>query len=601
MIKRSLIGLFLFLCCNLALADDALSLLGIHSTQSHQPLPAAEAFQLHTETATHEVILSWKIAEHYYLYQNRIKLELTGADQAQIGAIEYPVAQIVNDAYFGKVKVYYNQLQLTVPIHGKIKPDTALKVTWQGCSGSLCYPKQNQVIPLYGSALQSSALPSANDQAAQQPSGNQASNEPTQVRLKRLLTEEHPALSLLILYGIGLLLSLTPCVLPMLPVLSGIILGQEDRSTTHAFALAISYVLGMALVYTLMGIAIVQIGVTFQSWFQQPGVILLSAGLLVLLGLWMLDVFTQSVGNNVNNKLMQWQAAQHHSSFLGLFLVGVLSALILSPCTSAPLIGVLGFISQSQNLLFGGLALFIMALGMGTPLVLFSVGAGTWLPKSGTWMVQIKRFFGFLLFAVALYLIARIVPMHWILVLSGGLLLMYAQFLGGLWGSAITLFQKFARGLAWILTVYGAILMLGGFMGHTHFLQPLADQRQADSKALSWKTVYDLDALKAALENNPDKQPILIDFYADWCIECHKMAATTFRNADVQKALNHYRLIKADVTRNSVKADQLMQHYEILGLPTMLILNPYRSEQQRLVGDQSAEQLLQALSLAESN
>ncbi len=575
----------LLLMLTLPALADVYDTLGIQQqqTSTSQPLPAEQAFHLTYTLNKHGIKLRWQIAPGYYLYKTRFHFALQHNHAANLGQIIFPTAQVIDDPYFGQVGIYKHQLTLTVPIYGKITEKLALQVRWQGCSGKVCYPQQTKTIVLFGTVLQSSKPPIT--------VGIAASNR----SLHHWLSGHHYGMALLILFALGILLSFTPCVLPMIPILSAIIIGQKNRTFWQALALAMSYVLGMAITYTIIGMVIGSIGASFQAALQTPWVISLFALIFVLLALSMFDLYSLKLPNRWQNAVHQWQQHQTGGKIFGVFIVGALSSLILSPCTSAPLIGVLGYIAQTGNWAFGGLALFVIAIGMGIPLLIISIGANQWLPKTGTWMIQVKYFFGLLLLLVALYLLQRILSGPLVLFIGGAILMIYSFFLG----------RKLATDSAWkilrkaissIIALYGIALMAGGLMGNHSFIQPLARQShttQAESPMIRVDSLTGIQQQFAMAAK--DKQPVLLDFYANWCIECHKLANETLSNPQVLAALKHYRFIQVDVTHANKQTKQIMTHYHILGLPTLILFNPQGHVYQRLVGYLSADALVKEI------
>lgn len=576
----------LLLITTLPALADVYDALGVQQqeTNANEPLPAEQAFHLTYTIRKHAIELHWRIAPHYYLYKTRFHLTLQHNRAANLGQVIFPTAQVIDDPYFGQVGIYKNQLTLNVPIYGKVTPKLTLQVRWQGCSGKVCYPQQTQTIALFGTALQNSKPAVITGMAASTHS------------LHHWLSDHHYGMALLILFDLGLLLSFTPCVLPMIPILSAIVVGQKDRSLWQALALAISYVLGMAITYTIIGMAIGSIGASFQSALQTPWVLSVFALIFVLLALSMFDLYQLKLPNRWQNAVHQWQQHQTGGKVIGVFIIGALSSLILSPCTSAPLIGVLGYIAQTGNWAFGGLALFVMAIGMGVPLLIISIGANQWLPKTGTWMIQIKYFFGLLLLLVALYLLQRVLPGPLVLFIGGTILIVYGFFLGRKL-TTDSAWEIVRKAISWVIVLYGIALMAGGLMGNRSFIQPLALKKGhtpiAKSPFIRVDTLTGIQQQLAIAAKN--QQPVLLDFYANWCIECHKLASETLNNPKVLTALKRYRLVQVDVTRSNKYTKQIVRHYHILGLPTLLLFNAQGHIDQRLVGYLTAPALLKAI------
>jgi len=560
-------------------AHDAYRALGIDApttTQAQQPLKANEAFALKAQVQKGAVVLAWHVAPGYYLYQQHLHWQLQPKGKAQLGPVTMPQAQTIDDPFFGKQQVYQHDFRITVPVRGTLAPQAELLVRWRGCSGKICYPPQQKAVDLTG--MVTDPLPNKQSVSAQS-----------------ILGGHHSALwSLLILFGMGLLLSMTPCVLPMVPILAGIIVGQKNLSWWRAFTLACSYVLGMAITYAILGIVIASVGAGVQAAFQLPWVIGLFALLFVVLGLSMFDVFQLRLPGWLQNRLSGAQDKVSSGKYLGVFLMGVLSSLILSPCTSAPLIGVLLYVAQSGQWWFGGIALFIMALGMGIPVLIISMGAGKLLPKTGAWMEQIKYLFGAVFWLVAVYLLSRIVPGPMTVCLVGVVLMVYVILAGLLKHS------RWLSAFGSLLLLYGAASMMVGLLGHEKLLapwRPLAIVIHTSGKPHAAKPeVTSLAQLQQQLaQAKQAKQPVLVDFYADWCVECQRMAAGVFPDPSVQQALAKIKVIKVNVTAYNHDSQALLYHYHVLGLPTLLFIDAQGNLVSRRSGMQDVAQLTQWL------
>jgi thioredoxin:protein disulfide reductase len=569
-----------------ALLDTARSgaLFGGGTQSGDDFLPVDAAFVLETVAdGPDRVRLRWTIADGYYLYRERMTATTT-SEQARLGALSLPTGKLKNDEFFGEQEVYYDELVATLPVSraGTSEFQLPLKVTFQGCAeAGLCYPPETKTLNV---VLPAGAGTTASAGAPPGASGGGFVSE--QDRLAALIRDGSLWLVLATFFGLGLLLALTPCVLPMVPILSGIIAGQGENVTTkRAFALSLTYVLGMAVTNTLAGVAAAAAGSQIQAMFQQTWVIVLFALMFVVLALSMFGLFTIQMPSALQTRLTDVSNQQRAGTFGGVAMMGALSALIVTACVAPPLFAALAVIGQTGDLVRGGSALFFMSLGMGAPLILIGTSAGKLLPRAGAWMDTVKQLFGVLMLAVAAWMLARIVP-DW-----AQLLLWAIPALIGAW---ILLRQVRSR-TAWgwtgraagaALGIYGVVLLAGAGLGGTDPLKPIpqlaGEQRKLEFKLI--KTVDDLEreVADAAAVN----RPVMLDFYADWCVSCKEMEKYTFTDAAVQAALANAVLLKADVTANDDADQALLKHFEIFGPPTIAFYGPDGAERAnyRVVG-----------------
>ncbi|MCU0951118.1 MAG: protein-disulfide reductase DsbD [Burkholderiaceae bacterium] len=568
-----------------ALLDTARSgaLFGGGTQSGDDFLPVDAAFVLETVAdGPDRVRLRWTIADGYYLYRERMTATTT-SEQARLGALSLPTGKLKNDEFFGEQEVYYDELVATLPVSraGTSEFQLPLKVTFQGCAeAGLCYPPETKTLNV---VLPAGAGTTASAGAPPGASGGFVSE---QDRLAALIRDGSLWLVLATFFGLGLLLALTPCVLPMVPILSGIIAGQGENVTTQrAFALSLTYVLGMAVTNTLAGVAAAAAGSQIQAMFQQTWVIVLFALMFVVLALSMFGLFTIQMPSALQTRLTDVSNQQRAGTFGGVAMMGALSALIVTACVAPPLFAALAVIGQTGDLVRGGSALFFMSLGMGAPLILIGTSAGKLLPRAGAWMDTVKQLFGVLMLAVSAWMLARIVP-DW-----AQLLLWAIPALIGAW---ILLRQVRSRS-AWgwsgraagaALGIYGVVLLAGAGLGGTDPLKPIpqlaGEQRKLEFKLI--KTVDDLEreVADAAAVN----RPVMLDFYADWCVSCKEMEKYTFTDAAVQAALANAVLLKADVTANDAADQALLKHFEIFGPPTIAFYGPDGAERAnyRVVG-----------------
>ena len=519
-------------------------------------VPADQAFVFDFKQNQHELNLNWSVKPGFYLYRKQISI--TPA-QATIGAPTLPAGEWHEDEFYGKSEIYRQQLTVPVTINQAGKGAT-LTVTYQGCADAgLCYPPETKVVPL--SEVQAAALaPSA-----------PATNAPDPAPKSELPFSALWAL----LIGIGI--AFTPCVLPMYPLISGIVLGGKTRlSTGRALLLAFIYVQGMALTYTALGLVVAAAGLQFQAALQHPYVLIGLSVLVTLLALSMFGLFSLQLPSSLQTRLTLMSNRQQGGSAGGVFAMGAIAGLICSPCTTAPLSAILLYIAQSGNLWLGGGTLYLYALGMGLPLILVTLFGNRLLPKNGPWMTQVKTAFGFVILALPVFLLERVVGDAWGLRLWS--MLGVAFFL---WAFITSLSAK----QAWMRVVQ--ILLLAAALVSVRPLQDWAfgvnvTQSQAH---LNFTPVRNVDELQRALAQANGK-PVMLDLYADWCVACKEFEKYTFSDPQVQNALKETVLLQANVTANNAEDKALLKRLNVLGLPTILFFNGEGEEQaaQRVTG-----------------
>jgi thiol:disulfide interchange protein DsbD len=522
--------------------------------------------------------LNWEIAEGYYLYRARIKVT-TSNPSVQLGAPEMPAGEVKTDEYFGRQEVYHHELIATVPVArawgGAL--ELPLEVTYQGCADAgLCYPPITKRLTVKLSAGAASGI------GADDPSGG----GPAEQDRFAALIRGNPLTMLGMFFLAGLVLAFTPCVLPMVPILSGILIGGgRDITPARGFALSLTYVLGMAITYTAAGIAAAAAGQQVQALFQQPWVIALFAALFVVLGVSMLGYFTVQMPVAIQTRIASFSNRQSAGTFGGVAIMGALSALIVTTCVAPALVGALLVISRSGAIARGGAALFAMSLGMGTPLLIVGASAGKLLPKAGPWMDLVKKVFGVMMLVVAAWMLERVLPERIALSLYALPALILAWLL---WSQ--TLGQA---GAAWGLRIagvlaglYGVAAAAGAALGGTNPLAPIP-AFAAPAHALSFrlvKSVGDLDGEVA--QASAHGHGVLVDFSADWCTSCKEMERYTFTDPRVQAMLGATVLLRADVTANDAQDQALLKRFGIFGPPTIAFYGSDGREraQYRVVG-----------------
>lgn len=557
--------------------------------QDNQFLPVEQAFVFDFRQNGNELELSWTIAEGYYLYKEKIKLVGVAVSFSHP---TMPVGEPHEDEYFGKTEIYRKSLTIKVPLSDIDAKDALLKVRFQGCADAgLCYPPVTQQVPLFPVKDGTTA----NSQAS-------APVVSEQLELANRLGSDRGLLTLGFFFVLGLGLAFTPCVFPMYPILTSIIVGQGNKlSTGQAFRLSMAYVQGMAITYSLLGLVVASAGVKFQAAFQHPAVLIGISILFVVLALAMFGVFTLQLPSSWQEKVSNISNNQQGGSIKGALVMGVLSGLVASPCTTAPLTGVLVYIAQSGDMLYGALVLYILSLGMGLPLLVLGSSGGKILPRPGAWMDLVKAIFGFLLLSVPLVLLSRIVSEDVLIVLSSLLVLVFAAFIQ----QSQQLFQKpLARTLCWLI----ATVMISGtvIVNYQHWLAPttaVASQvaiegtnAAAAGEFIDINSLADLDKqLNAA---KADGQYVMLDFFAHWCVACKDFEEKTFTDTAVKAEMAKMRLLRIDVTDPTPEQQQVLDKFQVFGLPTLLFFSPNGDEmsQSRITGFQGPEEFKTHLS-----
>ncbi|MDI3438508.1 protein-disulfide reductase DsbD [Erwinia sp. V90_4] len=543
---QRLIPYIFLLLLSLFSATASASLFGQNSNS--QFVPVNQAFAFDFSQKNDQLTLSWQVKPGYYLYRQQLKISVQGATLAQW---ELPAGKPHQDEFYGKTEIYPQSLTLPFTLE-QAGNGAQMTVTYQGCAAAgFCYPPETRSVPLNAVAAHSSAPAPAPSAAVSAAPDNRSDNT----------LPFSPLWALLI--GIGV--AFTPCVLPMYPLISGIILGgNRQYRLGRLFALAMVYVQGMALTYTVMGIVVAAAGLRFQAALQAPAVLIVLSALFIVLALSMFGLFSLQLPSSLQTRLTLWSNRQQGGSLPGVFLMGALAGLICSPCTTAPLSAILLYIAQSGNMLAGGGTLYLYALGMGLPLIAITLFGNRLLPKSGPWMQTVKEGFGFVILALPVFLLERVIGDAWGLRLWSAL---GVAFFGWAFISSL----KANRG--WLRVLQ--ILLLGAMLIAARPLQDWAfgNAPTAESAAhLSFNRVSSVEQLNQQLQNSAGKITML-DLYADWCVACKEFEKYTFSDGQVQSALGQLQLLQADVTANSATDSALLQHLNVLGLPTILFFD----------------------------
>lgn len=530
-------------------------------------LPVDDAFQFSAAKSENQenVIVNWSIAEGYYLYQEKISVKL---NQEETSSFDVPTFSIspedYNDPYFGLMKIFKKPVQAIFKAsHPPLKAEDVVEIAYQGCTSGFCYPPEVKEIKVADLPI---AQIANTEKTSEKSTALSAQPKAEQDRLAESLFNSKYAVFGFFLLGLGL--AFTPCVLPMLPLLSAIVIGQNQRPNMwRAFALSFVYVQGMALTYTLLGLIVAAIGLPFQVALQHPYVMIGLSIIFVLLALSMFGLFTLQLPSSLQTKLSLLSQQQKAGAFGGVFLMGMIAGLVASPCTSAPLSGALLYVAQSGDLFTGAITLYLLALGMGVPLILITLFGNKILPKSGMWMETVKKLFGFVMLALPVFLISRILPDEW------------TPRLWAMLGTAFFIwfaFQMPKNGTGWVFR----ILFLVAAMISVKPLQtwvwgetstPSAVENKAVSHVEFKKVKSEAELQQVLAENN--KSLVMLDLYADWCVACKEFEKETFSDPSVQKAFGDMLLLQVDMTKNSEENRALMTKYKVLGLPTILFFN----------------------------
>ncbi|MBI5006840.1 MAG: protein-disulfide reductase DsbD [Nitrosomonadales bacterium] len=596
MIRRLFSILLLLSLAPLAQAD-------LISFGSKKPsfLPADQAFGLEIRAVNkNTLIASFRITPGYYLYRDKVAFSISQG-KTRIARVSLPKGESKEDPNFGMTEVYHQPFQAEIVLEQvDARKPLVLDASYQGCSDKgLCYPPIDKQLTVdLMPAL--SAAPAA---AASTPPPVAADNENT--RIARLFQDGDFWLIVSFFFGAGLLLALTPCVFPMIPILSGIIVGRGPKIThMHAFVLSLAYVLGMAITYAIAGVAAGYSGNLISSALQTPWVLGSFAALFVLLSLSMFGFYELQLPSRLQSKLTDTSNKLHGGHLSGVFAMGALSAVIMGPCVAAPLAGALLYISQTHDAVLGGTALFFLALGMGAPLLLIGTSAGTLLPKAGAWMEAVKRFFGVMMLAMAIWIVSPVIPVPAHMLLWAALLIfsaIYLHALDPLPHNARGL-HKLGKGLGILALLLGAAYLIGALSGARDMLRPLDNLGRTTSEAtatLRFERVKSNAELDARIAQARGKT-VMLDFYADWCVSCKEMERFTFSDAAVQARLKDTLLLQADVTANNVDDKALMQRFQLFGPPATLFFDAQGKELAdfRVTGYQDAPLFLQSLKAA---
>ncbi len=571
---------------------------------SDEPLPADRAFSYSVSAIdTNTLRASWKIHPEYYLYHDKFFIDIKGAE---FDDVNFPKGEIKEDEFFGKVEVHKGEFSVDIPLTNIQSSQVTFIAKFQGCwLGGICYPPVEKSTDIVLSkATESSATDSVKTLPKSVLSATNTNSESLNEtdKITALLQQDNILWILVSFFGFGLLLSLTPCVFPMIPILSGIIVGQKGEITTRkALIMSIVFVLAMSVTYSMAGVLAGYFGENLQVLFQTPWVLMVFSAIFVALAFSMFGYYEIQLPSALQNKITNISNKQEGGNLIGVAIMGFLSALIVGPCVAPPLAGALIYIGQTGDAVLGGLSLFVLSLGMGAPLLLVGAGVSK-LPKAGGWMDNVKYVFGILMLAVAIYLLDRIITPYVSLILWASLFTLSPIAMGALnsFTSTTVAWQRILKGIGLLIVIYGVLLWGLVARGGGDMLAPLAGYGtsvQAEKAHIAFEKIKssdDLDRVLAKAQGN--NQIVMLDFYADWCISCKELERFVFSNVKVVSEMKNVIALQADVTANDATDKALMARFSIIGPPGILFFKAgVENRSQRIVGEINAQDFLKHL------
>ena len=567
----------------------------LFSLPNNNILDPEEAFVMKAKVnQANELTIFWNIEEGYYLYKD--KFFFSSANQIQLGNLSFSPSTLNYDEFFGNVEVHYNYAEVKIPF-SRVTPEefiASLKINYQGCKkDSICYPPIEKNIELiipstysFDTSLYERPIVSEQD------------------RLKQMIVNSPIWIVLLTFYGFGLLLSLTPCVLPLIPIISGIVIGQKKNvSTFEAFSLSSTYVMGMCFTYTIGGAIAATLGYQLQAAFQEPWIIITFSLVFLMLALSMFNFFEITLPNKLNLYINNIVDNQKKGTFLGTFLIGVLSALIVTTCIAPPLVATLAVISQNGDVIKGSASLFFLSLGMGTPLIIIGTSAGKFLPKSSYWMSYIKNCFGFLILALAIWMLERIMPNNLITMLWAILIFSIGIFLTKIYINKKIFSRYYVILLGVSVCIYSLSIIANLLLSSQRPFLPselIWNKRTVSTQEnkLDFYSIRNIEQLEKNISNAISMgKPVMLELTADWCVTCKEIERYTFSNEEVVKKSQELMLFQIDITDNTDSDRKLLKYLNSFGPPTIIFynINGEEASDLRTVGFISKDQLIQRL------
>lgn len=588
-----IVSRFSFLLLLLSISSAQAGILDSLTVSEPKFLPVTEAFPFQIEQQGSQLSVIWDSADEYYLYKKKILLK---QGKQRFNDATFSAEGILkHDEAFGEVIVFYGQVEARFNLK-PLATNTSTILGFQGCADAgLCYPPQKIDLDIDWDAVEADQQPQT-----QQPQTSNSNPQTAQPASDSWIEGKSWFSVVGLFFILGLGLTFTPCVLPMVPILTSIVIGQQKHTPAKGFVLSTTYVLGMAITYAAAGVTVglLGAGANIQAWMQTPWILSIFAALFVILSLSMFGLYELQLPSGLRNRLNDINQKQKGGNLISVFLMGVLSALVVSPCVSAPLAGALVYLSTTGDAWLGGSALLALGLGMGTPLIILGTSGASMMPKAGGWMDQIKAFFGILLIGVAIWLLSRFLDATLILALWGILAIIYGIYLGAIEPieSAQSGIKRTVKGLAFVILVYGIIALIGALQGNDDPLKPLASTHtsntnsvQNHSNASPFKNIKNKAQLDAAINNHLAANPngaVMLDYYADWCIACKVMEKEVFHKTDVQSHWPDLLWLQIDVTEQTPEQVELMTEFNLFGPPSLLFFTTNGElDQYRILGE----------------
>jgi thiol:disulfide interchange protein DsbD len=610
-----IVSRFSFLLLLLSISSAQAGILDSLTESEPKFLPVTEAFPFQIEQQGNQLSVIWDSADEYYLYKKKIHLK-QGKQKFKASSFSEE-GELKHDEAFGEVIVFYGQVEARFNLK-QLEPNAPTLLGFQGCADAgLCYPPQKIDLDIDWSLVKAAAdSATAKPNVINAPLLNTPSLNTTAINAASANNDSwiegkswFSVVGLFFILGLGL--TFTPCVLPMVPILTSIVIGQHKHTPAKGFVLSTTYVMGMAITYAAAGVTVglLGAGANIQAWMQTPWILSIFAILFLVLSLSMFGLYELQLPSGLRNRLNNMNQKQKGGNLISVFLMGVLSALVVSPCVSAPLAGALVYLSTTGDAWLGGSALLALGLGMGTPLIILGTSGASIMPKAGGWMDQIKAFFGILLIGVAIWLLSRFLDATLILAMWGVLAIVYAIYLGAIEPiePAQTGVKRTVKGIGFVILVYGVLALIGALQGNDDPLKPLAssyadngtNNPQTHNNASPFKNIKNTIQLDAAIKNHLASNPngaVMLDYYADWCIACKVMEKAVFHEADVQAHWPELLWLQIDVTEQTAEQVKLMTDFNLFGPPSMLFFTKNGEvDTLRILGEMHKEEFVQHL------